>query len=285
MQSRIKDRLDDANRLAIKRSGLRGREARKELVKMEKEYSDFCKQNPQKYVTADMVNEVIAQVFERVELVDQEECKNRAQKLLKGLGFSEAQSVSLISTFSGGWRMRIALAKSLFMKPDILLLDEPTNHLDLPAILWLQEYIINDTNDMIVVVVSHDREFLNNVTEETIILKDKQLKYHPGNYQDWEANTEEQRIRKQTMLDVSFLVLLCYENMLIINQILFNRILKRSVKRFRPVLNITFNKLNQQEMINDMVWSNQDKRNWIDWVWKRLKMVNDSSKVIELVFT
>lgn len=102
MQSRIKDRLDDANRLAIKRSGLRGREARKELVKMEKEYSDFCKQNPQKYVTADMVNEVIAQVFERVELVDQEECKNRAQKLLKGLGFSETQSVSLISTFSGG---------------------------------------------------------------------------------------------------------------------------------------------------------------------------------------
>ncbi|KAL0145759.1 P-loop containing nucleoside triphosphate hydrolase protein [Mucor lusitanicus] len=201
MRSRVKDRLDDATRLAIKRSGLRGREARKEQVKMEKEYSDFCKQDPQKYVTDDMVNEIIAQVFERVELVDEEERKNRAHKLLKGLGFNEKQSVSLISTFSGGWRMRIALAKSLFIKPDILLLDEPTNHLDLPAILWLQEYIINDTNDMIVVVVSHDREFLNNVTEETIILKDKQLKYHPGNYQDWEANTEEQRIRKQALLD------------------------------------------------------------------------------------
>ncbi|GAN02555.1 conserved hypothetical protein [Mucor ambiguus] len=201
MRSRVKDRLDDATRLAIKRSGLRGREARKEQVKMEKEYSDFCKQDPQKYVTDDMVNEIIAQVFERVELVDQEERSNRAHKLLKGLGFNEQQSGSLISTFSGGWRMRIALAKSLFIKPDILLLDEPTNHLDLPAILWLQEYIINDTNDMIVVVVSHDREFLNNVTDETIILKDKQLKYHPGNYQDWEANTEEQRIRKQTLLD------------------------------------------------------------------------------------
>lgn len=201
MQSRVKDRLDDANRLAIKRSGLRGREARKELVKMEKEYKDFCAQDPQKYVTADMVNNVIAEVFEKVELVDQDERLNRAKKLLKGLGFSQEQSTSTISTFSGGWRMRIALAKSLFIKPDILLLDEPTNHLDLPAILWLQEYIINDTSDMIVVVVSHDREFLNNVTEETIIMKDKQLKYHPGNYQDWEANTEEQRIRKQTMLD------------------------------------------------------------------------------------
>ncbi|KAI8645995.1 P-loop containing nucleoside triphosphate hydrolase protein [Parasitella parasitica] len=201
MQCRVKDRLDAANRLAIKRSGLRGREARRELVKIEKEYADFCKQDPQKYVTADMVNEVIAQVFERVALVEQDERKNRAQRLLKGLGFSEAQSVSLISTFSGGWRMRIALAKSLFMQPDILLLDEPTNHLDLPAILWLQEYIINDTSEMIVVVVSHDRDFLNNVTDETIIMKDKQLKYHAGNYQDWEANTEEQRIRKQALLD------------------------------------------------------------------------------------
>ncbi|CEP19436.1 hypothetical protein [Parasitella parasitica] len=201
MQSRVKDKLDAVNRLAIKRSGLRGREARRELVKVEKEYADFCKQDPQKYVTAEMANEVIAQVFERFALVDLEERKNRAQRLLKGLGFSEAQSLSLISTFSGGWRMRIALAKSLFMQPDILLLDEPTNHLDLPAILWLQEYIINDTSEMIVVVVSHDRDFLNNVTDETIIMKDKQLKYHAGNYQDWETNTEEQRIRKQTLLD------------------------------------------------------------------------------------
>ncbi|KAG2234311.1 hypothetical protein INT48_000761 [Thamnidium elegans] len=201
MQSRVKDRLDEANRLAIKRSGLRGREARKELVRLEKEYADFCSNDPQQYVTPDMVNNIIAEVFEKMELVDQEERLNRAKKLLKGLGFSQEQSTSFISTFSGGWRMRIALAKSLFIKPDILLLDEPTNHLDLPAILWLQEYIINDTGDMIVVVVSHDREFLNNVTEETIIMKDKQLKYHLGNYQDWEANTEEQRIRKQTLLD------------------------------------------------------------------------------------
>ena len=204
MQSRVKDRLEEANRLAIKRSGLRGREARKELVKMEKEYADFSANDPQTYITPDMVNTVIAEVFERVELIDQEERINRAKKLLKGLGFSQEQSSSLISTFSGGWRMRIALAKSLFMRPDILLLDEPTNHLDLPAILWLQEYITNDTGDMIVVVVSHDREFLNNVTEETIIMKDKSLKYHPGNYQDWEQNTEEQRIRKQTLLDVKY---------------------------------------------------------------------------------
>lgn len=76
------------------------------------------------------------------------------------------------------------------------------NHLDLPAILWLQEYLTNETEGQTIVIVSHDRAFLNNVTEETIIFKDKQLKYHAGNYEDWERNTEEQRIRKQNMLEV-----------------------------------------------------------------------------------
>ncbi|RCH80893.1 hypothetical protein CU098_000809, partial [Rhizopus stolonifer] len=199
--SRIKDKVEEANRIAIKRSGLRGRNARIKLVKREQEYGEFCQKNPQEYVTADIANSVIAEVFEDFELIDKGERQNRAKKLLKGLGFSESQSMSPVSTFSGGWRMRIALAKSLFMQPDVLLLDEPTNHLDLPAILWLQEYLVNDTSDMIVVIVSHDREFLNNVTDETIIFKDKQLKYHAGNYQDWERNTEEQRIRKQNLLD------------------------------------------------------------------------------------
>lgn len=203
MKSRIKDTLDAATRLAIKRSGVRGRVARKEQVRLEKVYADFCELNPQTYVTAEMTNDVVTEVFEKMELIDEDERRNRAQKILKGLGFTDEQTVQEISIFSGGWRMKIALAKSLFMRPDILLLDEPTNHLDLHAILWLQEYVLNDMEDLTVVVVSHDREFLNLVTDETIIMKDKTLKYHAGNYEDWERNTEEQKVRKQTLLDVS----------------------------------------------------------------------------------
>lgn len=74
--------------------------------------------------------------------------------------------------------------------------------MDLPAIVWLQDYLLNGTEDQTVVVVSHDRNFLDAVTDETIIFKDKQLKYHPGNYDDWEKNTEEQKKRKTRMKEV-----------------------------------------------------------------------------------
>jgi ATPase subunit of ABC transporter with duplicated ATPase domains len=208
MQSRLREKLEQASKIATKRSGLRGREARKVLIECEKELEEFNKKNPQTYVTSGMVTEIINEVYEKIELIDQDERKHRAVKLLKGLGFSEERINAPISRLSGGWRMRVALAKSLFLRPDILLLDEPTNHLDLPAILWLQEYVMNETGDMTVVVVSHDREFLNNVTEETIILRDKTLKYHAGNFEDWERNTEEQRIRKQALYDVSYLIYL-----------------------------------------------------------------------------
>lgn len=76
------------------------------------------------------------------------------------------------------------------------------NHLDLPAIIWLQEYILNETEGQTIVIVSHDRDFLDTVTEETIIFRDQKLKYHAGNYEDYERNTEEQRVRKQALKDV-----------------------------------------------------------------------------------
>lgn len=82
--------------------------------------------------------------------------------------------------FSGGWRMRIALAQALFLKPDLLLLDEPTNHLDVHALTWLEEFLL--TWERTVVIVSHDRGFLNKVTTQTVFLHRKRLMYYGGNY-------------------------------------------------------------------------------------------------------
>ena len=80
----------------------------------------------------------------------------------------------------------------------------PANHLDLPAIIWLQSYLTNETDGQTIVVVSHDRNFLDAVTEETIIFRNQKLTYHPGNYDDWERNTEEQRKRKTRLKEVCF---------------------------------------------------------------------------------
>ncbi|KAG2223216.1 hypothetical protein INT45_006097 [Circinella minor] len=201
MLARSQERVDMATKLATKRSGARGRDARREQILREKEHTELEAKGAQTAVTPDDANAMVAEVFEKLELIDVGANEAKAKKILLGVGFGKDDLESPVSMFSGGWRMKIALAKSLFMEPDVLLLDEPTNHLDLPAILWLQEYLINETDGQTIVIVSHDRSFLSNVTDETIILKEKTLKYHAGSYDDWERNTEEQRVRKQALID------------------------------------------------------------------------------------
>jgi ATP-binding cassette subfamily F protein 3 len=86
------------------------------------------------------------------------------------------------------------------------------NHLDLPAIVWLQSYLMEETEGQTIVVVSHDRSFLDTVTDETIIFRDKKLAYHPGNYNDWEKNTEQQRKRKTRLKEACFFFLCLFRN-------------------------------------------------------------------------
>lgn len=91
--------------------------------------------------------------------------------------------------------------------------------MDLPAIVWLQSYLTEETEGQTIVVVSHDRSFLDTVTDETIIFRDKKLAYHPGNYNDWEKNTEEQRKRKTRLKEVRLFSL--FSSVATVNELLF----------------------------------------------------------------
>jgi len=106
------------------------------------------------------------------------------------LGFPEEELHYASKTFSGGWRMRIALAKVIFCEPEILMLDEPTNHLDLDALAWLEAYIkqLNIT----VIIVSHARDFLNEVVDEIIHFYNSKLTYYKGNFEQFEKTRNEQ---------------------------------------------------------------------------------------------
>jgi ATP-binding cassette subfamily F protein 3 len=108
----------------------------------------------------------------------------RARELLAGLGFSDADALAPVDTLSGGWRMRLNLARALFARSDLLLLDEPTNHLDLDAILWLERWLARYEGTA--VIVSHDRDFLDRVAKATLSIEDRRLVRTSGGYSDWE---------------------------------------------------------------------------------------------------
>jgi ATP-binding cassette, subfamily F, member 3 len=114
------------------------------------------------------------------EALDGYNIEYKAHEILAGLGFSEMDCTRKLSTFSGGWRMRVMLAKILLQAPDILLLDEPTNHLDLPSIQWLEDYL--KAFDGAIVIVSHDRWFLDKVINRTVESRKGKLNVYAGNY-------------------------------------------------------------------------------------------------------
>ncbi|MDN5287765.1 MAG: ATP-binding cassette protein [Mucilaginibacter sp.] len=114
------------------------------------------------------------------ELLDGYNIEYKAHEILAGLGFSESDCQRKLSTFSGGWRMRVMLAKILLQAPDILLLDEPTNHLDLPSIQWLEDYL--KAFNGAIIIVSHDRWFLDKVINRTVESRKGKLTVYAGNY-------------------------------------------------------------------------------------------------------
>ena len=127
----------------------------------------------------------IAEIHARLLDKGASRARARAARLLAGLGFDEAAQRSPCNSFSGGWRMRVALAALLFTEPDLLLLDEPTNHLDLEASLWLENYLRRYPGT--VLLVSHDRDLLNRVVEEILHLENAKLTLYSGNYDRFEG--------------------------------------------------------------------------------------------------
>ncbi len=136
-------------------------------------------------------------LYERMDAIDGYTAESRASRLLHGLGFGPAEYSKPVSEFSGGWRMRLNLARALMCRSDILLLDEPTNHLDLPAILWLERWLKH--YEGILLVVSHDRDFLDQVCTRVAHIENQAIHLFTGNYSQFETLRAEQLAQQQAM--------------------------------------------------------------------------------------
>ncbi len=133
----------------------------------------------------------IAEIQTRLTDIDAWSAEARASSILKGLGFDDADQLKPCSAYSGGWRMRVALAAVLFSQPDYLLLDEPTNYLDLEGALWLENYLVKYPHT--VLIISHDRELLNRSVNAILHLDEKRLTYYTGVYDQFVQQRNAQR--------------------------------------------------------------------------------------------
>jgi ATP-binding cassette subfamily F protein 3 len=133
----------------------------------------------------------LGDVYERLIAIDAYSAPSRAAQILVGLGFDEDAQHRPLDGFSGGWRMRVALASVLFARPDVLLLDEPSNHLDLEAVMWLEGFLKD--YPATVLLVSHERDFLNNVVDHILHLSGGKLALYPGGYDAFERQRAERQ--------------------------------------------------------------------------------------------
>jgi ATP-binding cassette subfamily F protein 3 len=139
--------------------------------------------------------DAVAAAHHRIEELNGYDARSRAGKLLHGLGFPADTHERPVKSFSGGWRVRLNLARALMAPSDLLLLDEPTNHLDLDAVLWLEEWLRRYQGTLL--VISHDREFLDGVISHTLHLHDGKAKLYTGNYSQFERLRAEQLRQQQ----------------------------------------------------------------------------------------
>ncbi len=137
-----------------------------------------------------------AELHSKIENAGGYSAESRAATLLNGLGFSSAQITQTVKSFSGGWQMRLNLARALMCRSDLLLLDEPTNHLDLDAVIWLESWLRSYAGTLL--LISHDREFLDNVVMEIAHIEQQGIKLYGGNYSQFEITRAEHLAAQQS---------------------------------------------------------------------------------------
>jgi len=140
-------------------------------------------------------NTALAHAFDKLDAIDAHTAPSRAQQLLTGLGFANADHQRAVSEFSGGWRIRLNLAQALMCPSDLMLLDEPTNHLDLDATVWLEQWLLRYQGTLL--LISHDRDFLDSVATHVARLHNHQINYYKGNYSAYEHQHAERMAQQQ----------------------------------------------------------------------------------------
>jgi ATP-binding cassette subfamily F protein 3 len=143
--------------------------------------------------------ESAAVIHSELEAIDGYSAARRAEQLLQGLGFAEGAAYRPVKDFSGGWRIRLNLARALMTPSDVLLLDEPTNHLDLDATLWLQQWLQSYPGTLL--IISHDRDFIDATCERIVRIEQEQLFLYKGNYSDYERLRAERMANQQAMFE------------------------------------------------------------------------------------
>ncbi|MFT5426475.1 MAG: ATP-binding cassette subfamily F protein 3 [Gammaproteobacteria bacterium] len=140
-------------------------------------------------------NIALAHGYDKLDTIDAHTAPSRAHQLLYGLGFEADGHQRVVNTFSGGWRIRLNLARALMCPSDLMLLDEPTNHLDLDATVWLEQYLLRYQGTLL--LISHDRDFLDSVATHIARLHNQQINYYKGNYSAYEQQHAERMAQQQ----------------------------------------------------------------------------------------
>ncbi len=174
-----------------------------EVLNMKKEIDDL---NEQLTIRTDYESDAYMKLIERVSelsekfyAIEEVNYEAEVEKVLKGLGFEREDFTRLTKEFSGGWRMRIELAKILLKKPDLILLDEPTNHMDIESIQWLEDFLINSAKA--VMVISHDKTFVDNITNRTIEVTMGKIYDYKAVYSEYLELRKDRRIHQQKAFD------------------------------------------------------------------------------------